>query len=1122
MLTIYKASAGSGKTYTLTLEYIRTLLGIRDHDTGRYLLNIDRYAPGGHRQPCRHNTILAITFTNAATEEMKSRIVERLGDLADRSKIGKAQYCKELCDPKCFGCTPEELCDAAHLALSELLLDYSAFNVSTIDSFFQTVLRTFAREIDQQGDFEVSLEREELIRQAVSLMLDELNDTAGASDPALFRWIKDYMMACIADGSGYNFFNRDGYILGKLAQNMDKSMDETFVRYSDALDAYLVDPGKLDSFRRQLKAAVDGVFAGAVAAGEALEAFRDRNGLPQDYLKKIESRIAYARNPRGKRPDITTKVFTEGPDATDLSLFLKKEYVKLTPDRDTALILFRDFVARFVACFPKLAVCKELLDATGLLAFIGHTRAALASLLRENNTVLISDTAELLARIINDAEMPFIYERLGMRIHHLLIDEFQDTSRLQWQNLKPLMANSLAYGNDNLIIGDVKQSIYRFRNSDSRLLGSDVQTVDFPTRHVSKGDKPAENTNHRSARDIVLFNNAIFARMAESLAFGEYSGVRQTVRHTDLPAYIRLCFHGDKPDEVNGILAPMAQEIIRQHEAGYAWGQILILTRKRNEAQRVVRYLTDNHPDIRLLSSEALLLSSSDAVRSIISALKLVERSFEGKQPAGSSVVPKYATNGDITMMIVRYNHFLSQGYDSLTALERALDRSDESSESIRKHVQSIREKNPANLVALIETVIELKLTPAQRSSEYAYIAALVDRAIRHLETPDPSLSAFLAEYDRNEQKWAILASASVDAVRVMTVHTSKGLESDCVHIPFGSWELMHNEKRLWLDFTGLEGFEPDTVPPICRVRVTPDSPLSKCGLPAVADAINEDNRAEIMDNLNTTYVAFTRAKRELNIYIDKTTGSGTEIYKAFRGIADSGELPFTTAETELEEAEAYVLGSPTAPSGDKAKSDTTVINAGEYTACSREDTRKIFCIDDIFSDDEDTGDEEPKHITDCDSPFEGTPQMREASRRGTNMHAILASMLTRDDLDASARRLCTRMGLPDTEREEYVAILSDAFDKAGDTARRWFDKDNIVYAERSFYNPVNGVTSRPDRIVILPDGATVVVDYKFTSAVGERHKEQVRGYCWLLKDTGNENVEGYLWYPLLGKIIKV
>lgn len=1122
MLTIYKASAGAGKTFALAYEFIKILLGLKDKETGRYVLNSNKYSPTRHRIPCRHSALLAITFTNAATDEMKKRIIGHLDALTGRNPENTSPYTEKLI--KEYGCTKEELQQAAMQALSELLYDFNSFNVSTIDSFFQTVLRTFSREIDHQGDYALALDPEEPIRQAIALTLDELNYSQTPQSERMLKWIETVVMDNMSNGTYYNIFNRNGWLLNDFVGTMNRAMNETYYVYSDAIEEYLAEPERIRRFRKGLAEHSNAAILPAVEAAKRLKAFAQNIGADESVFKSIGSRISTCLGDmRFKSDAFKPKAFTDRAEFT-VNEFFKNADIKFYGENALAGAL--PDIELFCTELPKALELqnffKALIKATDFLEFIGFARRKLEEYLRGDNCVLLADTGELLSRIISDAEMPFIYERMGMKLKNLLIDEFQDTSKMQWHNLKPLFANSLATDNDCLIIGDEKQAIYRFRNSDSEILSSQV-TADFPDKHTLRGHKEEDNTNRRSASDIVRFNNALFSTI--NLDPEHYRNVEQAVaeNHKDEPAYIKLRF--TELDDMVQTLERTAQDILRQHDAGYRWRDIMILVRTTSDAKETVNYFTTNHPEIELLSSEALLLSSSSSVRAIVSMLKLVSRSYAGKKIAKDSAAPAYASRSEIDMMITRFNHYSSKGLSETDALHMALSENDDAAVQLKNGVDEIRSKNPTNLVALIEAIIALRLTPEMRQKEYAYIAAFQDLAIKHLESSNPSLSAFLDAYDRNEGKWAIQAPADLDAVKVMTIHRSKGLEAACIHLPFADWELCHGRNSLWVPTDGLAekyGFDPEIVPPALRISVTEKSPLANPTYSPFYQIIADDRQAEIVDTLNLTYVAFTRATRELCAHI-RTCRKGINISnvlsEAVDKIYNDGTLPFVLEEVDSDKC--YTLGEPTKPEKKSTASDM-VRCTEEYNVVFRDNTRELVSIDDIFADDDADGDESEKEIVDTKEPFGGTPEMAEASRRGLNLHAVLASMETQADLDRALGRMAARKTIDDDEAKSYRAELMRAFEAAGGYARMWFDDANKVYAERSFYDAPQGVTLRPDRIVVRPDGTVMIVDYKFTSEARQKHREQVNEYKKIVATLGYENIEAFLWYPLLDKIIKV
>lgn len=511
MLTVYKASAGSGKTFTLTLEYIRSLLGIRD-DTGGYVLNSKKYVKDG-RNPNRHRHILAITFTVAATGEMKNRIIGELNTLSDPATFSRSPYRSILLSD--FGCTDAELCQAARTALAELLFDYRCFNVSTIDSFFQTVLRTFSREIDHQGDYELFIDREEVLGRSTSLMLDDLNHGNEGIDRRLYNWIRQRTYDALNSGNGHNLFNRSGKILAGLVKAAHNAMDETFGENYNDLQEYFADPAKINAFATELKRLIDAQLARFLPIARQALDMLDACGVPANKRPNLASRleaIAAGRIPPDK--DLTLKALTD-PDAVTVKGIFASTCPMSQDDKEAFVALVEPLCLDLVDAVRRSRIYRQILDSLGELEFVFIVREHLEAYLREDNALLIADSGELLKRIISDAEMPFIYERIGMNLSTLLIDEFQDTSRLQWENLKPLVANGSSEGNHSLIIGDVKQAIYGFRNSDSAILDHEVEKgKEFKDKIISRGHTPADNTNHRSAADVVRFNNTLFSRLA--------------------------------------------------------------------------------------------------------------------------------------------------------------------------------------------------------------------------------------------------------------------------------------------------------------------------------------------------------------------------------------------------------------------------------------------------------------------------------------------------------------------------------------------------------------------------------------------------------------------------------
>ncbi|MDE6452727.1 MAG: UvrD-helicase domain-containing protein [Muribaculaceae bacterium] len=1149
MLTIYKASAGSGKTYTLAFEYIKVLLGVKQEggDDAAYRLNAPRYSGLPRRVRNRHRAILAITFTNKATDEMKARIVRELDSL---SRLGAgAPYAEVLC--ALYGCTPAELSAEATAALRDILNDYRHFNVSTIDSFFQMVLRTFAREVDHQGDYQVELNDSSAVAAGVGMLFDDLNFGVAPKEKQIKHWIADYMRARIAAGSSFNIFDRSSRLAAEVVGYVHKMCSEEFkLKAADTMD-YLEDTSRLRRYRDAARKAVAEARAeAAAAAAAALEAIdtlpQGRAAINSTFLTMLATAAS------GRMPEAAAFGVGYPAKAKTFKAILagdgKKPYLAKNLPKEKGRTLYPDaaFTERLTeaaralqSAHVRAATAQMIAEAAPSLEFLGLAWQYVADYRRDNNLVLMSDTNDLLRRIINGAEVPFIYERIGMELRHFLIDEFQDTSVMQWENLRPLVANSLYDNADSLIIGDEKQAIYRFRNSDSSLLHHRVATDDFPRHHTLRGSAPADNTNHRSAHGVVRFNNALFSRLAEAYAIDGYENVRQSLfgRFEGMPAHVRLtpwtalqaAGDGDgaagRPAAAQmreAALDAMAREIMAAHARGYAWNRLAVLVRRRAEAQDVVAHLMRHYPEIPLLSNEGLRLDSSAAVRLIVSMLKFVDRSYSSlesdAQPGG------YASYGDIMLMLSRFEYEMGRGgVDPEEALHRAVGGA--GTEALDAEAGGVREARAASLPALVEVIISRNVPEEQRRREFAYIAAFQDVVLEYCSLYNPSVHAFLEWWARNSARLTVGAAATLDAVAVMTVHKAKGLEWDCVYIPFANWQIEPRGEDVWLPVADIPIGDAADRPSVLALPMT--AFWREAGEP-FESAWRESARLQIADNMNMTYVAFTRPVRELHVWFDPSRGVGALLPGALAQAHASDTEPEGMALAEgLDSSGVFAFGEPTCPEAPKAGAEgAETVAPPPYRVIFRDDTRELTTVDDITNSlerDLDIGNEELK--TEPVDPAPSTPDERaraRAAERGNDLHAVLAMMRRRADMDMAIAAVATRSRLDADERAAYRQLLDEAFDHAGSLAGKWFADDVRVLAERTIYVGARGESFRPDRLVFYTDGSVDVVDYKFTAEPCDSHRSQVRAYRAMLAEMGYRDTRGYLWYPALKRIISV
>ncbi len=1153
MIDIYKASAGSGKTYRLTYDYLRLMLGEkihRDDDAAAsYRLRRDKY-PRGHR------SILAITFTNKATEEMKHRILHELGVLAGMEPEWKdsGPYTADLC--RDLNTDPDSLRTAARSALKALLYDFSNFNVSTIDAFFQQVLRTFAHEADLSNSFDIELDRPYAIRRSVQMMyhaLSQLRPEESRTDQTL-AWITRYMLDLSQQGRSFNIFNARENLFGDFISSFDKMLSEDYTIFSEQLGKYFnvgdPDPegssSRLNRFIHILeRECAESICRFAADARQGIEMLDDKivnKKAITGFSKWVDAVLATPKDADGHRrmpadPGELSTYITNTVQAGSGEALIKKS-ARISEEQraalaaqiyDTAMSIARGESAR-----------RSYAVITSCIFLLGMTRTVLARLeeyCADNNIFLLSDTNELLRSIIADDEIPFVYERMGIWLNHFLIDEFQDTSRMQWSNLRPLLAQSHGERHDSLIIGDEKQCIYRFRNSDPSLLHSQVQT-DFGTDIRISGSRPSENTNWRSAREIVRFNNTLFTALAATLPpIAEiYANVAQQIspKNASTPGYVRCTAIPvrRKADFEDLSVEIMVEQIRSQLARGYRPGQICVLTRRRAEARRIISHLSALDLGCEIESEDSFSLSLSQSVRFIVSVLSMIA--------APDHSTTRGVSRRRIASMLCDYEHIrvLDPTVAPDEAIKKALDGSEAALDGL---MESLAELNTMSLVSLVERIIKDYITPEMQRDENAFISAFQDIVVDYCDRGEGDISGFLEWWSSNGDSCNIAAESNDMALKVMTIHKSKGLEFDCVHVPFVDfltvsdpskttidwWRLTPEagEPSPYLESAGIH-IDPELVPPLIPLKRS----ASMLGTP-FERGYRELEQELLLDEINSTYVAFTRASRELIVqyqaiapgkngaryigtHLDEALGAATDSWVDEANSA-AGDLPtplFTPIERisaeipvdETDEAEPigieiYTVGSPTEPKAEaeKPRSVLTPVKAGileSYGAADRPEIWATMTLED---------------------PDEG---LSEARLRGTLMHRILARVRTADDLEPVVAKMEKRGTIAPDEAREIVRTLGRAINSGH--GRRWFTDTRRVLCERPILSDAR--TRYPDRVVWTADGTIDVIDYKFGEPSDAYHT-QVRRYMRLLaKIYSGETIRGFLWYIDSGTVEQV
>ena len=1010
MIKILKASAGSGKTYNLAREYIRLLLTKKD--------------------PQAYRHILAVTFTNKATDEMKRRILDELFLLATDPQ--KSPYFDDFI-PRPVP-TADALKKRASEQLGGILHDYSSFAVSTIDKFFQQTLRAFSREIGQFSSYQVELDKAALVEESVDRILDGLTE----NDRNLLGWLTENVKADLESGFRFNL----ELPLKEMAKNL-KSAD-----HAEAVRLYNIDEDTayakdhLKELRKGCKALVDTFEKDVREAAKAVLDVLDRHHVdPADsnrgFLKALYGFRDLAPRAAVKTP--TASFMDKAPDSSKWFAASKDRYrLELEGDLEEPL---NAFCALFGDRYRQYRTARIIGDQAYSLGIAGELRKAFEEVQREKNVISIDDSNTILKGIIDGSDAPFVYEKLGVRFENFLLDEFQDTSMIQWENFRPLLQNSVGGGFDNLVVGDVKQSIYRWRGSDWNLLDSGVKN-DPDLRAV---ERVPLDENHRTCGAIVDFNNRFFPYAAEQMDHilgGNrisriYGDVVQKIRFKD-PAKgsvdVRFCEGDAQMDEiVASVRAVLA--------AGGNPGDVAILVRGNKEGAEIASRLVSE--GIPVVSDDSLYVKSSVTVRRLVSQLSLVDSPDTGQ---GASVAGFLARS-----MAIR----IPDHYHSLTDLAESL-------------LRDLRDADPDTFDA-----------------EVPYIQSFMDSLLDWTASRGNDLSAFLREWADAEPKIASPATGS--AIRVMTIHKSKGLEFPYVIFPFAEQVTLYKSSSYWCQPKVKDTPLADFVDGVYHVELSGSSENT-----LFADDYHEERRLQFIDNINIFYVALTRAKYGLKV-IAKIPPQG--VLKAVKdGVPgdwkDLSQILYGFVGTlDYHAGTMYDYGSMKREAGPAAPLQT-----GYPSFPAGERGRLRFSRDaaDYFGPDGLVGPDASNRL------------------RGLVLHDILSSVTVPGDLPRAVERAVASGELPAADRDRTLRFLEAEI--ASVAARGWFAESGVeVLNEAPLLGP-EGQEVRPDRVVLGPDGSAAVIDYKFGQPE-KKYLDQVRGYMELYRSLGHHPVTGTLWY---------
>ncbi|MFO7369270.1 MAG: UvrD-helicase domain-containing protein [Bacteroidales bacterium] len=1054
---VIRASAGSGKTFNLTREYLKLLFA----DTENF----------------KH--VLAVTFTNKATEEMKSRIVGELYALSANQPSGQLSGLMDSCK-----LSEKQVRSRATVILKKLLHNYSHFSVSTIDTFFQRIIRNFTRELGIQGGYSIELDTESLLDEAFKRLL-----VKAETDQELLNWLTRFAESLIENGDNWNF--------EKSIRNLGKEIfNEKFKSIDDKVLDLFSERRKLQEFMAELHAICRETEKAFREFGKKALAVIEANGLTVDDFSRKGS------GPAGFLVKLATGTFREPTQTASSAATNIEKWYTATSTRKNEIIqvageelmplmqqVTEYYSNRFRHYFTASVILKNLFT----LGILSDLSKMADSWCTENNSFLLPEAPVFLNRIMDDNDTPFIYEKAGCWYHHFMIDEFQDLSLMQWMNFKPLISNSLSQGFHNLAVGDAKQSIYRWRNSSWEIL----------EKHIDQDFLPAViepvtlKENWRSKENIIRFNNHFFSNAARILQeeynqmianenrsadeerinsiAGLYGSVEQSAGiQGNAGGYVQVEFISQTDDAsfVDTANQKIVEVLCDIQDKGYRLHDIAILTRTNSEAKMLADFLmtyANQHPDERhrfdVISDEAMRLGNSALVNTMMALLQHI-------------VKPDDITNSFLLCSFL-LNYLKREGSEAAWINPETGHYADTSqllADLPEEYGDLVLSHNSFLLIEIIEKLVSI-FSLNKFSGEHIYLQALRDLAIEFSRKSGGDLARFIEYWHEKGKEKSVSAPSGQDAIRILTLHKSKGLEFKITLIPYCTWELKSSRSTyLWCK---------SVHKPFDRIPTLPVSFSSQL----VSTYFQEDYYTEVcrqyIDNLNLLYVSFTRAREALYVFC-KSNDKGT-----LKNVSDLS--------ANILGAATYTLGElkhPETASAHPAKEVLTYGSLPEHVAANR---IKIAFQGRLMMD----------------------PSVDKPSRplnTGRILHEVFMQIKNSKDIAPALNRLFLQGRITAPEKEKYLNLIDEAIKDP--IASTWFTDDWTVLNEAEIILP-KGKTKRPDR-VMRKDGLDVVVDYKFGNHMEPEYENQVKEYGQLLKDMGSDRVAAYLWYVTLGKVVEI
>ncbi|PQV49489.1 ATP-dependent exoDNAse (exonuclease V) beta subunit [Jejuia pallidilutea] len=1027
--TIYNASAGSGKTYTLVKSYLKIVLGSKNQDVFK--------------------RILAITFTNKAVAEMKGRIIDTLKTFANPSILETPEntmftsLCQEL------NVLPEALHHKSKSVLETIIYNYAAFDISTIDGFTHRIIRTFAYDLRLPLNFEVELDQDALLSEAV----DSLINKAG-TDKQLTNILVDFAIEKADDDKSWDV----SFDFNKIAKLL---VNENDIPYINQLKDKTLDEFKTlkTQIKKELKHTEHAVAEAAQSALALIEEsgleFSDFSGsyLPK-HFQKLSSKNFEVNFTAKWQEDLENKTLYPKRVTENIASTIEQIQPQI------ALVFHKTKQGVFHYKFLKLFY-KNITP----LSVLNAINKELTFLKEDQNKMLISEFNTIISEEIKDQPTPFIYERIGEKFKHYFIDEFQDTSVKQWENLIPLLNNALSTeSGSTMLVGDAKQAIYRWRGGKAEQFIDLFNLKERPFFIAQEINNLG--TNYRSFKEIIQFNNGLFKFIANTVFQNpDYAALYKNARQNSQLSkngYVELSFLDiEKEDDRNEIFpSTVLNSVNKCINNGFEYADITVLVRKKKDGVAVANYLSEKN--IPILSSETLLIANAAEVRFINNVLRLL------LQPENNEVkieVLNFLT--ELLNIEDKHKFFTNHINLSSNGLFQSLQH-------FNIHI------NPNTLIQL--PLYELAEAIARRFNlikmPNAYIQYYLDVVLDFYHKKGSDIGSFLEYFDKKKETLSIISPEGQNAVQIMTIHKSKGLEFPVVIFPYADLDMYKEiEPKEWfkLNTEHYAGFS--------YTLLNFNNDFEQFGTQGL-EIFNRHKSQQELDNINLLYVALTRAKEQLYI-ISKNDDSLKDDAKNKKY---SGLLINYLKHLSLWNGvdTVYTFGNNIKESL-VTEEKKPVYQQKSFISNAKEDLNI-------------------KIVTKSGTLW--NTQQQDAIEKGNLIHEIMSKIFTFEDLDKALQDALHDAVITPEQSNQLKPILKNVMEHP--KLKPFYRKNITIYNERDIITK-NGIIIRPDRLIINNNTA-VIIDYK-TGEEQQKHINQINSYQLILEDMGYNVKEKILVY---------